>query len=550
MPFKESVRDAHSVRKLDAVVVGAGLGGLYMLYRLREMGYSVQVVEAADDVGGTWYWNRYPGARCDIESMYYSYSFSKELQQEWNWTERYAAQPEILRYIQHVADRFDLRRHIQFETRVDSAVFDEQHNGWVVKTDRGDTYHARFCIMATGSLSAANLPAIEGIESFQGNIYHTAHWPKAGVDLTGKRVGVIGTGSSGVQVIPMLAQQASQLYVFQRTPNYCIPARNAPLTTEYIARIKSEYDEIGKRARASASGVAYVGPATSPLALPADERQALYKRHWAVGGSVYSATFPNLLTSREENDEATAFIRSQISATVADPQVAAKLSPKHYLATKRNCLGTDYYETYNRDNVTLVDVKSEPIARMTETAVVCGDQHYELDCLVLATGFDAVTGSLVRIDIRGREGLSLKDKWADGPKNYLGLMVAGFPNFFVMTGAGSPAPLTNFILAIEHHAEWISDCIQSISQQGDVLIEAREEDETRWVSHVNEVANLTLFPTANSWYLGANIPGKPQVFMPYVGGFSNYIARCEEAASNGYHGFKLTPYKRVMGVSC
>ncbi|WAH55384.1 NAD(P)/FAD-dependent oxidoreductase [Pseudomonas silvicola] len=546
MPLKDLSAGAPATRNVDAVVVGAGMGGLYMLYRLREMGFSVQVIESGDDVGGTWYWNRYPGARCDIESMYYSFSFSRELQQEWNWTERYAAQPEILRYIQHVAERFNLRPHIQFETRVTSATFDEEQLGWQVKTDHGETYQARFCIMATGSLSAANLPAIEGIETFKGDFYHTAQWPRDGVDLTGKRIGIIGTGSSGVQAIPLLARQASHLYVFQRTPNYCIPARNAPLQPDYIARIKSQYEDIGRRARASASGVAYVGPAESPLKLPVEERQAMYKRHWAVGGSVYSATFPNLLISREENDEATAFIRAQIKATVKDPEVAARLSPKHYLGTKRNCLGTDYYETYNRENVTLVDVKQTPISRLTNTAVVCGDQQYELDCLVLATGFDAMTGSLLRIDIRGRGGVALKDKWADGPKNYLGLMVAGFPNLFIMTGPGTPASLTNFVLAIEHHAEWISDCVHDLDRQGAALIEAREEDEARWISHVNDVADMTLFPTANSWYLGANIPGKPRVFMPYVGGFANYVARCAEAASNGYHGFKLTPCKRPV----
>lgn len=526
-------------RKVDAVVVGAGFGGMYMLYRLRELGFSVQVIEAGSDVGGTWYWNRYPGARCDIESMFYSYSFSPELQQEWEWSERYAAQPELLSYLQHVADRFELRSHIQFSTRVQSAVFQEDCGRWDVATDKGEVISARFCILATGSLSAANIPNIPGLKDFQGDVYHTAHWPREQVSFAGKRVGIIGTGSSGVQAIPLLAEEAEHLYVFQRTPNYCIPARNAPLTKDYVQEIKRNYPEIVRKAKASLSGVAYVEQRVPVTDLPLAERQRIYNDNWQFGGWAFGAAFPNLMTSKEQNDDATDFIRMKIREIVKDPEVAEKLCPSHYLGAKRNTLGTNYYETYNRDNVTLVDVKASPIVSISSSGVETEGGEHALDCLIFATGFDAMTGSFVKVDVRGKNGLTLKEKWSGGPKNYLGMMTAEFPNLFIMAGPGTPASLSNFVLSIEQQVEWLADCADYLRKQGLKTIEPLHEAESQWVDHVNEVASKTFFMTGNSWYLGANIPGKPRVFMPYIGGYSTFKTKCDASAAEGYSGFKL-----------
>ncbi|HSB40653.1 MAG TPA: NAD(P)/FAD-dependent oxidoreductase [Methylomirabilota bacterium] len=525
---------------LDAIVVGAGFAGMYMLHRLRELGLTVRVYEAGKGVGGTWYWNRYPGARCDVESMDYSYSFSEELQQEWRWTERYAAQPEILRYANHVADRFDLRRDIQFETRVRSAVFDEASRRWTVETDRGDRVSARFCIMATGCLSEPQVPDFEGLETFEGKWYHTGQWPHEGVDFTGLRVGVIGTGSSAIQSIPIIAQQATHLFVFQRTPNYSMPAQNAPLDPEYERWVKEHYADFRRQARESRVGFVVERSGDSALAVPAEEREREYEKRWRRGGLGFSAAYTDLLVSKEANDTAAEFFRAKIRSIVRDPAVADLLCPRDYpLGTKRLCVDTGYYATFNRGNVTLVDVRTAPVEAITPKGVRTSKAEYEVDALVFATGFDAMTGALLDIDIRGRGGRRLREEWAAGPRTYLGLAIAGFPNLFTITGPGSPSVLSNMIVSIEQHVDWIADCLAYLREHGHATIEPTAEAQEAWVQHVSDVGHMTLYPRAPSWYMGANIPGKPCVFMPYIGGVGVYRQKCDEVAAKGYDGFAL-----------
>jgi cyclohexanone monooxygenase len=529
-------------RHLDAVVVGAGFAGLYMLHRLRGLGFSARVFEAGDGVGGTWYWNRYPGARCDVESMDYSYSFSDELQQEWTWSERYAAQPEILRYINHVADRFDLRRDIQLSTRVTSATFDEATGRWTVETDRGDRVSARFCIMATGCLSTTQVPKIPGLDAFRGSRYHTGHWPHEGVDFTGRRVGIIGTGSSAIQSIPIIAEQAAHLFVFQRTPNFSIPAHNAPLDREFERRVKGSYAEFRRQARESRVGFVVERSDASALAVTDDERRYQYEKRWRRGGLGFTATFADLLTNPEANETAAEFCRERIREVVRDPAVAEVLVPRDYpVGTKRMCVDTRYYETFNRPNVTLVDIRRSPIETVTPDGLRTRDGAYAFDSLVLATGFDAMTGALLAVDIRGRAGRTLREAWAEGPRTYLGLAIAGFPNLFTITGPGSPSVLSNMIVSIEQHVDWIADCLAHLRAHGHATIEATAAAQEGWVSHVNEVGHATLYPRANSWYMGANVPGKPRVFMPYIGGVGAYRQICDDVAAKGYEGFALTP---------
>lgn len=527
----------------DAIVVGAGLGGLYVLHRLREMGLRVRVFEAGSGVGGTWFWNRYPGARCDIESMEYSYSFSDELQQEWKWPERYGTQPEILRYINHVAERFDLLRDIQLNTRVVSAVFDAAVNRWTVTTDKGDVMTAHYCVMASGNLSTPRVPNFKGIESFQGKWYHSGLWPHEGVDFTGQRVAVVGTGSSGVQMIPPIASQAKHLHVFQRTANFSLPARNAPLEPETERRHKAEYVE--RRRAAFDTPFAISGhppPTQSALEATPEERQHSYETKWQAGGSIsFLFAYTDLLLSKEANETASEFVRQKIRGIVRDPQVAELLAPKdHPIGTKRLCLDTNYYETYNRDNVTLVNARAAPIEKITSAGLRTSEAGYEFDALVFATGFDAMTGALAEIDVRLKSGETLQEKWSAGPRTYLGMLVAGFPNMFLITGPGSPGVKSQMILAIEQHTDWIVECLKHMRANGLNRVEADLTAETAWVEHVNEIADKTLYPLANSWYVGANIPGKPRVFMPYVGGFHVYKKRCDAVARSGYEGLKLT----------
>jgi cation diffusion facilitator CzcD-associated flavoprotein CzcO len=537
-------RDATLTGEFDAVVVGAGLAGLYMLYKLRELGLSARIYEAGDGVGGTWYWNRYPGARCDTESMEYSYSFSAELQQEWQWTERYPRQPEILRYINHVADRFDLRRDIQFETRVTAASFDDATKRWTIATDRGDRVTAQFCIMASGCLSTAQVPNYPGLETFQGRWYHTGRWPHQEVDFTGQRVGVVGTGSSAIQSIPIIAQRAAHLHVFQRTPNFSIPAHNGPLDPEYERWMKTNYDALRQEMRESPAG--FIRRPTenmekSALEVTPEERERAYATRWKRGGLGFTAAFVDVGIKQESNDTAAEFVRARIRETVHDPAVAEILLPKDYpIGTKRLCVDSHYYETYNRENVTLVDLRKTPIEAITPRGLRTSTTEYELDSIVFAIGFDAMTGTLLNIDIRGRGGRTLREEWADGPRTYLGLMIAGFPNLFAITGPGSPSVLSNMIVSIEQHVEWIADCLAYLRAHDRTVIEATPEAQEAWVAHVNEVGNATLYPRANSWYMGANIPGKPRIFMPYIGGVGTYRQKCDEIAAAGYTGFALS----------
>jgi cyclohexanone monooxygenase len=528
--------------KFDAIIVGAGVGGLYAIYRLRKLGLKVRGFEAGGGVGGTWYWNRYPGCRCDVESMEYSYSFSDELQQEWRWPERYGTQPEILRYINHVADRFDLRRDIEFNTRVKQAVFDSKTNTWTVKTDKGNAATARFCIMATGNLSTPRTPNYAGLESFKGKWYHTGLWPQEGVDFTGLRVGVIGTGSSGVQSIPIIAKQAKHLYVFQRTANFSLPARNAPLDPDKESAHKAQYPERRRAAFDTPFGIAgYPAPVKSALDAAEEDRLRAYEAKWAEGGSIsFLYSFTDLLIHKESNETASEFVRRKIRATVKDPKTAELLCPNdHPIGTKRLILDTDYYETYNRDNVTLVDIRSKPIKEITPTGLRTADADYSLDAIVFATGFDAMTGAMKEIDIHTDAGMSVREKWEDGPRTYLGIMIAGFPNLFMITGPQSPGVKSQMILACEQHVDWIADCVQYLRDHRFSRIDAEEDAEAAWVQHNNDVADRTLYPLANSWYVGANIPGKPRVFMPYVGGVAAYKKKCDEIAARGYEGFRL-----------
>lgn len=522
----------------DAVIVGAGVAGLYMLHRLRGLGLRARVIEAGGGVGGTWYWNRYPGARCDIESLEYSYQFSEELQQEWEWTERYSSQPEILKYLNHVADRFDLRRDITFDTRVTAAAFDDATGRWTVETDGDERIEAPFCIMATGCLSAPNLPEIEGGDSFKGPVYHTGRWPHDGVDFTGQRVGVIGTGSSAIQSIPLIAEQAKHLFVFQRTPNYSVPAANQPLDPALQKEIKADYAAFRAHNREMQSGFGWRHGRNEDSALDAtpEERQRRYEERWKLGGLMFGGAFGDLGLDAAANETAAEFVRGKIRAIVKDPAVADILSPDQTIGCKRLCVDTGYFETFNRDNVTLVDVKASPIEAITETGLRTADAEYEFDALVFATGFDAMTGALNRIDIRGKDGTALKQKWSVGPRTYLGLSTVGFPNLFMVSGPGSPSVLTNMIPSIEQHVDWIAQCIDDLRSAGLARIEPEPDAEDAWVAHVNEVADATLFPTCNSWYLGANVPGKPRVFMPYLG-FPAYIEKCNEVVARGYEGF-------------
>lgn len=524
--------------RLDAVIVGAGFSGLYLLHSLRAQGLHVRVIEAGEEVGGTWYWNRYPGARCDVESLDYSYSFDDDLASEWVWTERYAPQPEIFAYLRHVADRFDLRRDITFNTRVEAAEWDDAN--WQISTDDGQRIEAGLLFMATGSLSAANLPTLPGLELFTGQVLHTAQWPEDEVDLAGKRVGVIGTGSSGIQIVPQLAKTSAHLTVFQRTANFSLPARNSLRTQEEIAHHSRTHKERRAITVNSPGGWHIVAGTQSALEVSDAERERLFRERWDIGGIGLTMAFSDLLTNEESNTLAADFVRERIRETVSDPAVAELLCPTGYpFSTKRPCVDIDYFETFNQPNVSLVDVRTTPIAGVTADGVLVGDELHELDILVFATGFDAMTGALARIDIRGRDGVALADAWADGPQTYLGVATAGFPNMFILAGPGSPSVLTNVAVSIEQHVEWLTAHVDHLRANGFRTSEAQLEAQDSWVSLVNMSAAATLYMQADSWYLGANIPGKARSFMPYVGGVGPYRDKCDAVAAAGYEGFTL-----------
>ena len=529
--------------ELDALVIGAGFAGLYQLLCLRDrLGLSVQALEAGGGVGGTWYWNRYPGARCDSESHVYWYTFSPELMREWEWSERYPGQVEILRYLNFVADRFDLKRDIRFNTRVVAASYDEQANRWQVRTEGGETYVVKFLITAVGCLSTANVPDFPGLDDFAGEWYHTGQWPHEGVDFTGKRVGMIGTGSTGIQAAPVIAASAKHLTVFQRTANYSVPARNAPLTAEFRRYIKEHTSDIRTFTHETINGMAFRIEERRAVDTPPEEREKIYEAAWERGGLQFRAAFQDMMIDKRANDTAADFVKRKIRSIVKDPKTAAILSDiDHPYAAKRPPIDTNYFETYNRSNVTLVDLRKAPIDRISRAGICTTEAEYPVDIIVFATGFDAMTGPMLRMDIRGRGWVALKDVWEAGPRNYLGLQVAGFPNLFTITGPGSPSVLCNMPVAIEQHADWITDCIRHLNDRGLECIEARADAMNKWVAEVNEAAHKTVLPLAkHSWYLGANIPGKPRVFMPYAGGMLRYRQLCADVAARGYEGFMLS----------
>ena len=530
------------VPDVDVLVGGAGFAGLYFLHRMRGLGLSARAFESADDVGGTWYWNRYPGARCDIPTTDYTYSFDPDLETEWTWSEKYATQPEILRYAQYVADKYDLRRDIQFATRIESATWDDEASLWRVRTDRGDDVRCRHLVMASGCLSMPKSPDIEGAERFAGEVYFTSTWPHDGVDFTGKRVAVIGTGSSGIQSIPLIAEQAAELTVFQRTPNFSVPAHNGPVRADKRAPLEADRDDYRERARWSRGGIPWEQFELGALQLSEDERLARLERAWDAGELFeIIGVFADVLLNRPANEVVAEYIRGRIRSIVNDPETAETLCPTdHPFATKRPCLDTNYFATFNLPHVRLVDLRKHPIATITETGIDTVDEMFEFDAIVYATGFDAMTGALVSVDITGRDGVTLKEKWAHGPTTYLGLTTVGFPNFFTITGPGSPSVLSNMMVSIEQHVDWVADCIDHLRGDGLLTIEPTETAEAGWVQHVNDCADITLYPTANSWYMGANVPGKPRVFLPYVGGVDVYRGACDEVVGKDYLGFRLS----------
>lgn len=527
-------------QRCDVVVVGAGFAGLYQVHRLHQAGYSVRAFEKGDDVGGTWFWNRYPGARCDIESLTYSYSFDEDLQREWRWPQRYAEQPDILRYLQHVAERFDLRRHYSFGTTVESAVFDEAANRWLVTTTGGETVSAQFLVMATGCLSVPLEPHFEGLEDFRGQRYYTGRWPREGVDFSGRRVGIIGTGSSSIQSTPLIARQAAHLHVFQRTPQFAIPAWNRPLSDEEMREAQAHYAEFRRIARQSEVGIAYESPRVGAKEASDEEFERQMEFAWQRGGYLMLAAYPDLVTDLESNTRVSEWVKKKIAERIRDPEVARKLMPRYPLGAKRLCVDTEYFETFNRDNVTLVDLRESPIERFTARGIRTADgTEYALDDVIFATGFDGMTGALRAIDIRGRGGMPLREKWRDGTLNYLGIGIAGFPNLFTITGPGSPSVLYNMTSSIEQHVDFVFDAIEHLRRRGLATIEPRPREERAWTKYVDWIARQTIYTKVKSWYTGENVEGKPAGFMPYAGGGLTYYEFARQVVADGYRGFTL-----------
>ncbi len=523
---------------VDVVIVGAGFSGLYLLHRFANEGFSVRCFERGDGIGGTWYWNRYPGARCDVESMQYSFGFNEALQQEWNWPEKFSAQPDILEYANHVADRFDLRKYITLETEVRAAHYDETGRVWRIETDKGERVTCAYFIMAGGCISTAQIPNFEGLTEYKGEKYHTGNWPHQRVSFKGQRVAVVGTGSSGIQAIPVIAEEAAHLTVFQRQANYSIPARNMPMTKEYANSWKDGYAEKRAEMRYLPNGMLREANDVSALDVSNEEHQRVYEQRWKEGKGAFLGAFNDILTNKAANDTMAEFVRNKIRSIVKDPVTAEALCPKtHPIGTKRICIDSGYYETFNRENVELVDISEKPIERLTEDGIVANGREFAFDAIVFATGFDAMTGTLFNVDIRGRDGLALKKKWEAGPRTYLGLMTEGFPNMFIITGPGSPSVKGNMMNTIEQHVDMVTEAIVHMRKHGLHLIEPELDAEDEWVDHVQVVAHKTLFPQANSWYMGANIPGKPRLFMPYIAGVGSYRRTCEDVVADDYRGF-------------
>ena len=523
-------------RELDVAIVGAGFAGMYLIHTLRKRGFSVRAFEAGSDVGGTWYWNRYPGCRVDIVSMEYSYQFSEDLQQDWEWSEKYATQPELFKYAKHVAERFDLRKDIQFHTRVTRATYHDKTARWTVQTDQGESISAQYFILATGILSAPNLPPFKGLDSFEGDFYHTGKWPHEPVDFSGRRVGVIGTGSSGCQAIPLIAAQAASTTVFQRTPNYVIPAYNETLQPEAVQAIKRAYPEFRANNKKYPFAFSFETTGKSALEVTPAERERAFEQAWARGGLMFMGIFNDLLTNHAANATAQDFFRRKLKSIIKDEATVAALMPDFALGCKRLIVGTDFYETFNRSNVQLVSVKDTPIECITPKGLMVGGREHEFDAIVFATGFDAISGPILNIDIHGKAGVAMRDKWRAGPSCYLGLMPAGFPNLFTITGPGSPSALSNVLKSIEQHVDFIADCISGVREQGLNMIESNDDAEQAWLVHVDEIASRSVFKSCNSWYLGSNIPGKPRVFTAYIG-WPQYAAELDSVREDNYRGF-------------
>jgi cation diffusion facilitator CzcD-associated flavoprotein CzcO len=539
-------RDASSrVRELDAVIIGAGVSGLYALYRLRGMGLDVRVYDQAGEVGGTWWYNRYPGARVDYPGgPFYCYTFSEELVREWDWTERQPDQPSVLGYLNHVADKFDLRRDIQLRTRVQSARFDEAEQRWFVETDDGERIRAQFLIAAVGTLSAPNVPDIPGLDVFAGELFHTGDWPQeTRVEFAGKRVGVVGTGSSGVQVIPHIAREAGHLTVFQRTPQFALPARNQPLDPELVRESKENWGEVRRQIQEFGRPISLVPSTRSALEDTEEQRLQVFEEAWQRGGLALRECYRDLLTDPVANGYAADFVRAKIREIVRDPDVAAKLMPDYYFATKRQIMEEGYFEAYNRDNVALVDLREEPIESFTPDGVRTATGEYPLDVVVLATGYDAITGALKRINPVGRDGLELQEKWAEGSRTYLGMTVVGFPNLFIFHGPESPSVMFHMFYGTESQGDWMAGCIEYMRGQGLATFEPVPEAEKAWAAEVQDLASRTLYPETDSWFTGANIPGKPREFVVYIGG-SNYHKHLHEVVAPEYEGFVFEPVRR------
>lgn len=529
--------------KYDAVIIGAGFAGLYQLHKLRdELGMHVRVLEAADGVGGTWYWNRYPGARCDVESHFYSYSFNDEIQQSWRWSEKFASQPEILSYIQWVAEKLDLERNISFNTRVTGVRYEDEGDSWAVTTETGETLRATYVICAVGSLSSTLLPDIPGIDSYQGEIYHTGNWPMTPVAFDGQRVGVVGTGSSGIQVITEIARDVEELVVFQRTPNYVVPARNRRIGEAEEAAVKADYSELRRQARGSKGGMVLTESGLRVIDTPDSQRREILDRAWELGSFNFTNAFTDTVVNESSNEIVAEYFRERLSAVVADEKTRSLLTPHGYpLGTKRLCAADGYYETFNRDNVKLVSVRDDSIEKVTNSGIeLASGIEFELDAIIFATGFDAITGSLLRLNIEGRAGRALSSEWAAGPHTYLGIASEGFPNLFFITGPGSPSVISNVVQSIEQHVDWVTDLISYARRNETSLIETTADAQHAWVKRVNDIANLTLYPRAASWYMGANVPGKPRVFMPYLGGVGGFRAESDKIRDDGYTGIEFS----------
>jgi cyclohexanone monooxygenase len=535
---------------VDVVVVGAGFGGLAALRKFRdELGLSVRLLEAASGPGGVWFWNRYPGARCDVESLQYTFGFSEELAQEWCWTERFAAQPEILSYLNHVVERFDLAKDIHFNTRLTSAAFDEHNYRWSLEAEPAGHYDTRYLIMATGPLSSPYTPEFPGADDFEGEIYHTGLWPDHPVEFKDKRVAIIGTGSSGVQAATAISDRVAHLYVMQRTAHHCVPAGNRPLHPGEQDAVKIRYGELRAAWRATPGATAWRSLPTDEVVVTYDksalevsegERRQTFERAWTYGGTAIHRAYTDLLTSEQASLLANDFIGEKIASIVKDPVTADLLTPRQYYGTKRLILESGYYEMFNQPNVTLVDVRSDPIERLTPTGVKTQSASYDVDMVIFATGYDALTGTLTRIDIRGREGAVLRDVWRTGPASYLGIMVAGFPNLFIVAGPQSPSVLANVIAANEYQVDWISGAIRHLEGHGIEAMEPSPEAQIGWAAHVAELGRKSIYTKGGSWYWGSNIDDKPKVFLPYIN-FPNYAAKCNQVASDGYEGFVLRP---------